>query len=328
MRASRVENTPWHSTRGRTPPLFHFLTQTPNRYPFLPSSEGPPKPRQLDIPPPPPSHGIPCKYSSFTLSGFLSNSDPNQYTPTPFNNSEGYIMRMFGRRDAVFFIESLLKMDAREVNLVRNVPGWNNALMSTMPSIRDARYAAVTPSNQPLWLLDFIPMPMFHVVPQQIWAPPNQSDWRRYVEQASLRMPVFFIQNNGAIGLPLAQALNGDRALLRGANTPAPLGGGHSTQIRIAVSRASLFPPLSLPSPNFPPFPPSPSSLRLSFWLKYMIASQWPGYEMWERQIQIRDQTRQRNEITLERFVKLVAGVVDRFLTVGLSCSWPVWDVR
>ena len=49
-----------------------------------------------------------------------------------------------------------------------------------------------------------------------------------------------------------------------------------------------------------------------------MAALQWPGYEPWERQIQIRDQTRQRNEITLERFVKLVAGVVDRFLTV-----WP-----
>ena len=51
-----------------------------------------------------------------------------------------------------------------------------------------------------------------------------------------------------------------------------------------------------------PPFPPF----------------QWPGYESWERQIQIRDQTRHRNEITLERFAKLVAGVVDRFLAVRL----------
>ena len=173
-------------------------------------------------------------------------------------------MKMFGRRDAAIFIESLLKMDAGGVNLVRNVPGWSNALMSTMPSIRDARYTAVTPNNQPLWLLDFVPMPTFHVVPQRIWAPPNQSDWRRYVEQASLRMPVFFIQNNGAIGLPLAQAFNRDRALLRGAGTPAPLGGGLSTQIRIAVSRASLSPPLSLPSPNFPPSAlPPPSSVRV-----------------------------------------------------------------
>ncbi|KAH9989816.1 hypothetical protein BJV77DRAFT_948024 [Russula vinacea] len=49
-----------------------------------------------------------------------------------------------------------------------------------------------------------------------------------------------------------------------------------------------------------------------------MVTSQWPGYGSWERQIQIRDHTRERNEITLERFAKLVAGVVDRFITV-----WP-----
>jgi hypothetical protein len=229
---------------------------------------------------------------------------------------------MFGRRDAAFFIESLLKVPARDVYLVGNVPGWHTALMVQRPSTRDARVDAIDASNQPLWLLDIIPPPMYQVVPQQIWTPPNQSDWRRYVEQASLRMPVFFIQNDGAIGLPLARALAGDRASLRGANMPAPLGGGHSTQIRIAVS-TSLFPPLHLPPHLLFPFPPpppcflhSPSPFRLNFQLKNMVASQWPGYESWERQIQIRDQTRQRNEITLERFVKLVAGVVDRFLTV------------
>lgn len=233
---------------------------------------------------------------------------------------------MFGRRDAAFFIESLLKVDVGEVYLVKNVPGWHNALMTQRPSINNTRVDAIDLNNRPLWLLDIIPPPMYDVVPQKIWTPPNQSDWRRYVEQASLRMPVFFIQNDGAIGLPLARALAGDRASLRFAEMPAPLGGGHSTQIRIAVS-TSLFPSLpstTSPRPAFPfspsptcffiitPSPPSASSPQL----KDTVASQWPGYGSWERQIQIRDQTRQRNEITLERFVKLVAGVVDRFLTV------------
>ena len=230
---------------------------------------------------------------------------------------------MFGRRDAAFFIESLLKVDVRDVYLVGNVPGWHNALMSQRPSIHDARVDAINPNNnqQPLWLVDIVPPPMYQVVPQKIWTPPNQSDWRRYVEQASLRMPVFFIQNDGAIGLPLTRALAGDRALLRCADMPAPLGGGHSTQIRIAVS-TSLSPSLHHPSTSPPTFSIPLSSLRLGFQLKSMVASQWPGYESWERQIQIRDQTRQRNEITLERFVKLVAGVVDRFLTV-----WPAFPV-
>jgi hypothetical protein len=154
---------------------------------------------------------------------------------------------MFGRRDAAFFIESLFKVNVRDVFLFENIPGWHNALMVPNPPVNDGRYDAISPNNQPLRLLDIIPLPMYDVVPQKIWTPPNQSDWRRYVEQASLRMPVFFIQNDGAIGLPLVRALSGQRALLRGGDTPAPLGGGHSSQIRIAVS-TSLSPHPTPPS--------------------------------------------------------------------------------
>jgi hypothetical protein len=189
------------------------------------------------------------------------NGYPNQpCTPIAFNRTEGFLTRMFGRRDAAFFIQSLFKVDVRDVYLVGNVPGWHNAFMTRTPSIHDARVDAIDANNRPLWLLDIVPPSMYHVVPQQIWTPPNQSDWRRYVEQANLRMPVFFIQNDGTIGLPLARAIAGDRAL-RSADMPAPLGGGHSTQIRIAVS-TSLSPPLHIPPPlpsiSHPPSPPHP----------------------------------------------------------------------
>ena len=59
-----------------------------------------------------------------------------------------------------------------------------------------------------------------------------------------------------------------------------------------------------------------PSYLRHAKLAWFPPPFQWPGYGPWERQIQIREQTRRRNEITLERFTKLAAGVVDRFLTV------------
>jgi hypothetical protein len=170
------------------------------------------------------------------------------FTSVAFVRSDGFLVRMFGERDATFFIESLLKMNARDVYLVGNVPGWPDALMVQRPSVSDTPYDAVA-NNHPLWLLDFIPLPIYHVVPQKIWTPPNQSDWRRYVEQTNLRMPVFFIQNNGIIGLPLARAAVGDTTSLRDADGAAPLGGGHSTSIRIAVSYFP-FPPhilLSLP---------------------------------------------------------------------------------
>ena len=141
------------------------------------------------------------------------------------------------------FIETLLKTTVRDVFVYNSVPGWDHALMIPNPSIDDGCYVAFTSNNQRVWILDIIPQPMVHVVPQKMWTPPNQSDWRRYVEQASLRMPVFFIQNDSAIGLPLVRALSGQRALLRCGDTHAPLGGGHSTQIRIAVSTSGSLSP-------------------------------------------------------------------------------------
>jgi hypothetical protein len=168
-----------------------------------------------------------------------------QYASVAFVRSDGFLVRMFGERDAAFFIESLLKMNARDVYLVGNVPGWPDALMIQRPSVGDTRYDVLA-NNSPLWVLDFIPRPIYRVVPQKIWTPPNQSDWRRYVEQSNLRMPVFFVQNNGTIGLPLARAAVGDTASLRRGDSAAPLGGGHSTQIRIAVSSSSPYALLSL----------------------------------------------------------------------------------
>ena len=177
-------------------------------------------------------------------------------------------MQMFGQRDGAFFIESLLKMDVGDVFLIGNVPGWHHALMVQRPSVHGTRVDAIA-NNHPLWLLDFIPLPMCHVVPQKMWTPPNQSDWRRYVEQANLRMPVFFLQNNGVVGLPLPRAAIGDTTSLRYADSAAPLGGGHSTQIRIAVSCSSSSPFRPPPSPNPPP-PPRPtfSSVSVSSQLK------------------------------------------------------------
>jgi len=181
-----------------------------------------------------------------TQHQWRSPSNMGQYTSVAFVRSDGFLVRMFGERDAAFFIESLLKMNARDVYLVGNVPGWPDALMVQRPSVGDTRYDVMA-NNSPLWLLDFIPRPIYRVVPQKIWTPPNQSDWRRYVEQTNLRMPVFFVQNNGTIGLPLARAAVGDTASLRRADSAAPLGGGHSTQIRIAVSSSSPYP---LPPPS------------------------------------------------------------------------------
>jgi hypothetical protein len=190
---------------------------------------------------------IPYQSQQQWLSRSGSYHQNDNYTSIPFARSGGFLVRMFGERDAAFFIEALLKLNVKDVYLVGNMPGWHNALMAQRPSISGTRCDAVA-NNVPLWLLDFVPMPMDHVVPQKIWTPPNQSDWRRYVEQAHLRMPVFFVQGNGTTGLPLPRAVLGDAASLRGANSPASLGGAHSTQIYMAVNSS---PPSSISLSDF-----------------------------------------------------------------------------
>ena len=180
-------------------------------------------------------------------------------------------------------------MNPQDVNLISNVPGWPNALMVSRPSVPNTRPDALANNQHPLWILDFVPLPPLNVVPQRIWSPPNQSDWRRYVEQADLHMPVFFVQNNGMIGLPLSRAAVGDTSSLRHANRAAPLGGGHSTQIRIAASLS--------PSPLFPShvkayvvFPSSGLAMslgngRFRSGIKREAAtkSRWNGTRSWSR---------------------------------------------
>ena len=226
------------STKSRTPPFLGSLTRTlpppPDlqtlllRFHFLDMSYHPVScvPSRA-----PPSSLSPMRPSTHNVT--YHQNPP--YARIPFRESDGYLVRMFGARDAAFFLESLLKVDAQDVQLISNVPGWHNALMVSRPSVSGTHPDALANNQHPLWILDFVPLPRLIVVTQQIWSPPNQSDWRRYVEQAHLRMPVFFVQNNGVIGLPLSRAAVGDTASLRNADKAAPLGGGHSTQIRIAV---------------------------------------------------------------------------------------------
>ncbi|KAF8265053.1 hypothetical protein EI94DRAFT_392575 [Lactarius quietus] len=238
-----------------------------------------------------PSHSQPSSGHSSRPSTSTSTYQKHPYARIPFTDSDGYLVRMFGTRDAASLIELLLKMNARDVHLIENVPNFPNALMVSRSSVSDAQPDAVA-NNQhrdSLWLIDFVPQPRFSVVPQQIWSPPNQSYGRRYVKQAHLHMPVFFMQNNGVIGFPLSPTAFGDTTLLRNGNRAAPLGGPGTVFIRIA----------------------------------------WPGYESWQSQIMVRDQTPSHKEITLEKFAKRVASSVARFIEEHVTADTrdPVWQL-
>jgi len=127
------------------------------------------------------------------------------------------------------------------------------------------------------------------IVPQRMWSPANPADAQHF-PNISLNMPIFFLHDDRVtLGLPLLKALKGVRALLQGADDTAPVGSCSTMYIRI----------------------------------------NWPGYGDWNSQIMTKDQTMARNTVTLEKFVKRVAGAVGRFLddaerVQGQDSNWRV----
>jgi hypothetical protein len=110
-----------------------------------------------------------------------------------------------------------------------------------------------------------------------------------------LHLPVFFLNRDGRLGVPVMNAVAGEMSL-RAADGPPPLGNRTTVKIRICVCT------------HFSHVP----SHHLSF------TSQWPGYRPSEQQIQLRDQTPAHNLISFERFVKHLGSRVRQFLEVRL----------
>ncbi|KAI0060992.1 hypothetical protein BV25DRAFT_821216 [Artomyces pyxidatus] len=96
----------------------------------------------------------------------------------------------------------------------------------------------------------------------------------RSMADAFLEPPIWFVDVNGMLGLSLVNAAAGFCHNLNGATNRMQFGGKHSTQIRI----------------------------------------NWPGYQEWNRQIRVRDETPEQNPISLERFARHVGRSVDIFL--------------
>jgi len=158
----------------------------------------------------------------------------------------GYISHSFTPLLAEAHLYNLFKVDPKKVAAIQDRTGAY--LVSNIPPYHSPHWCAV--QGRPVWVLDYALRPGGTVVPQHLWAPQGQGDWRRYVEQADFHMPVFFINMDGSLGVPLVDAAVGQMSLY-GANQPAPLGDRTTTKIRIGVRTLFFF------------F--HPCSLRLSF---------------------------------------------------------------
>ena len=77
------------------------------------------------------------------------------------------------------------------------------------------------------------------VVPQTRWTPADNVDIRRYVQEAPLQLPVFFVNQNGSVGFWLPDILDGRDGDLYNRENHASLGGTSTIHIRINVSSLS-----------------------------------------------------------------------------------------
>jgi hypothetical protein len=156
-------------------------------------------------------------------------------------------------------------------------------------------------NGRPLWLLDYSIVGTGTVIPQARWSPENVNDHRQYVAEAILQMPIFFVQQNGILGLSLDDAINGRCQTLRDARMQAQLGGRTTTHIRIGVCGRC-----------------APCRCVVESTLTILGAYQWPGYNEFKRQVQIRDETPAKNPITIAKFAQHVGRSVEAFLRVSL----------
>jgi hypothetical protein len=199
---------------------------------------------------------------------------------------DGYIAYTFKPQNAEGYLVHLFNVNAASVH---HQSGAFYALNHPVHNIPPAHFV----NGQDAWLLDYVVRAGGSVVPQEPWSPQGQGDRRRYVIQAQFRMPVFFVDSDGNLGVPVMNAAAG----LHGAGLPPQLVDKTSIKIHIGVcTRSFLCVPYHLP-----------------------CVSQWPGYATSEHQVQLKDQKPEKNPFTFDRFVKHVGSRVQTFLGVRLS---------
>jgi len=147
---------------------------------------------------------------------------------------DGYLSYTFTPQVAEIYLAYLFKVDPKRVQTF-GVPNWPGAFFVADPLTMNHCRPQHIGNGRYGWLLDYAIQVRRggSVVPQQLWSPQGQGDWRRYVEQTRLYIPVFFVNVDGSLGVPVSHAAAGQMSL-RDANEPAPLGDRTTTKIRIS----------------------------------------------------------------------------------------------
>ncbi|KAI0250731.1 hypothetical protein BJV78DRAFT_1127548 [Lactifluus subvellereus] len=198
---------------------------------------------------------------------------------------------MLGSRVSERYFGYLFKEPIQGPRLRWNVLDWPGVCFTSQGVLGAAAEALIRDEHQrPAWLLDYDARDLKGtVVSQVLWGPQSQNATKKFVLDAALQWPIFFVRSDGTVGLPLREAIEGSGRTLLWAQQPAPIGRQATFHLRI----------------------------------------KWPGYEGWQRQLQARDDTNERNPITLAKFAQHVGRFVDCFLKrcEGHPTSDAKWEI-
>ena len=155
---------------------------------------------------------------------------------------DGYIARSFYRQAEVYLSHLLKTRNFRQLcQTLQSPSGTAFVVRSNASRLLSSQPVAWDHTGVPLWVLDYAIKNIGTVVPQTLWTPLNKKDLKQHVEEADLQFPIFFIHENGDLGLSLEDAVNGRcYSALRDARTHAQLGGKTTTHIRILVGSGQL----------------------------------------------------------------------------------------
>ncbi|KZV62488.1 hypothetical protein PENSPDRAFT_739319 [Peniophora sp. CONT] len=119
----------------------------------------------------------------------------------------GHICATFGSYQTRLFWKRVIGADTVRLYPAVNGNGEQRIMLPHSPQSPAPLYAM--PGIEGCWIVDFVPrIHLGPVVPQEPYIPSGTSDQIAPVYQG-LRAPIWFIQTNGTVGIPLLDALEG-----------------------------------------------------------------------------------------------------------------------
>lgn len=162
-------------------------------------------------------------------------SDPYALPFTRDHLADGRISYTFGSRNPESNLVRLVQVTAPFVRTIRH---WSGAFYTlNQPSQYSPPALSVYGRNA--WLLDDAVRSGGSVVPLELRFPQGQDDRHRYVDQLQFSMPLFFVNTDENLGVPVMDAAAGCMQLL-GAELPPQLADQTTIKIRIGVRTRSF----------------------------------------------------------------------------------------